>query len=137
MEVTARLLPRRTQHSGGYHTITGPRWQTAAEVARLERKGYVEVTSYTERRATGDITISYLQLKPLPARWVRPVKVLIMWIAILVIGVMWLAALGWALWQLRAILVAGAAVLALAWWLVKRVRHQGACIGLHCGGCRG
>jgi hypothetical protein len=126
-------------------TRVAPRVQTITGMHKHE----LEALLRTEKRA-GRIGPNHSKVKPIaggrmwavkvvrladpPPRWRRR-----LWVG--VGGTSAVAVLGAMMWHARYVIGAGlliAACVALGlWWAATRLKHQGACPGLHCGGCRG
>jgi hypothetical protein len=99
-----------------------------AYVATAERRGEIQrVTNVVERKHSAYVVV--IRLK-------RPAKRWPWYAAGTGIALGWLLTLSIWLWSYRGQVAAITLAAALAWFLITRLRHRGACAGLHCPGCR-
>lgn len=133
------LLPAASQGIG-WSTAEGSKWQLLAELKRLEGRGEIRVHRASMVERHGILTVRYVRLKAARTRWQRVRLPIAGTVTALGLSAGYVYVLGRSVWILLAPYwrtwggtVLGAAAL---WWLATRIRHSGACPGLHCSGCR-
>jgi len=101
-----------------------------AYVADAVRRGEVEVLGRGITEYPNRAYVVVRRIKRAPARW--PWYLL----AGLFLAA-WLTAAVITAWMYRDVVAMLCVAFALVWFSANRARHAGACVGLHCQGCRG
>jgi len=103
------------------------------ELREMAARGEIAQNVYNPRITKGVFQVEYIRLakRRQAARGV--------WVPVLVAAVvMALLAVGYLLWESRYVFPVAIAGAALATLIAKKsISHRGACIGIHCPGCRG
>jgi len=100
-----------------------------AYVADAVRRGEVEVLGRGITEYPNRAYVVVRRIKRAPVRW--PWYLLA---ALFLAG--WLTAAVITAWMYRDVIAILCVALALVWLGINRIRHAGACVGLHCEGCR-
>ena len=116
------------------NVLVGPNHRTQALARRMEKRGEIRVLWAGQRVSRlGLARVPYMRLRS--RRQVRRERNLRLagWG---VVGFASAVTFVASIWEARVILVGGFSLAASGWYLTSRLRHRGACPGLHCPGCR-
>lgn len=135
----ARILPRTQSIMPNGLEIGMQIWrdrngnQLLARFRSAREKGYVVGVTPMKRTKRGEFVMIVKLLKPIPRKtpW---------YVLAVVAGAGASVSIALMIWHARQAIAAGLGTLAaivFLIWLGTRISHSGACLGIHCAGCKG
>jgi len=131
------VVPSALTPEGTASCLPAERRRFLAELKVMQRRGeigtvWTDAESEEEARRTGRFVVRYQRLREPRSKAPR-------YVVAAGAGLAAVLGTGWLLWMARHVILWGLLIAVLVVLMTARVLagHSPACVGLHCGGCRG